>query len=474
MADNDGAGSVGDLVDSSVSLEESSVARTGWRQAGPWAYAVLVALWFFEFYAPHKFLTYYTSAARPLTWLPELMLWVCAIQWLRWPEPKRGYPAFTRYMLMLLLGTAVAYFLGNWGVARDLLRLMYQWYLLALVTLTFCSTLERARPIFSLYLGYFLWFALWGLVSLKTSPLGADVDPGARVIVFWHTSFDNRDAFGPLMVAGMAYSIYYLQATRPSRTRLQSMAIFASIGLCGLGFITSFGRGAFLGFLAVAASMWLRSRRKVAVLVGVLVAIGVLAMVAPSLMSRYVETMQSITGEGTQKGTGADRADLWGVAWREFLSSPIVGVGTENFGVGASRVLSADEATAGGYTRGKLWGRAVHSAPMQLLAEQGLLGAIIAILLIADFFRTNRRTREFANRSAEGAPDGTRPDVLVYVNGIALGVRAAFLGYLVSSIFYELLYSQMIWDIIILNRMLYFASGAYRAYEPSAQSPQAQ
>jgi hypothetical protein len=445
-------------------------SRRGWRHAGPRPYVLLVVLWFLYLFAPHKLIAYYIPAARPLSWLPELLLWVCAIQWLRWPIPKRGYPAFTRFMLLMIFGVGVAYALGNWGVARETVRFLYQYYLLGLITLTFCTTAERVRPILALYFGYFLWYGIWGLISLKLSPLDADINPGARVIVFWHPSFDNRDAFGPLMVAGLAYSIYYLQANRAIRTRAQTIAAASGILLCVFGFVTSFGRGAFLGFVATAVSMWLRSRRKIVALATVALAVGSFWFVAPQLATRYVASMRTITGEGMESGTGADRADLWSIAWREFRWSPIIGVGTNNYGIASQRVVSPEELTAHGYTQARLWGRSVHSAPMTILAEYGAVGALIALLLVVDFFRTNRRTRLSAaqtNGSGSDSGEGFPPG---YVNAIALGLHAVFLTFCVSGIFYELIYTPLFWQVIVLNRMLYFSSGACLAYEKNSMN----
>jgi O-antigen ligase len=464
-------------VTTDTATESGVNAPRRWRDAGPRPYALVVVLWFLYLYGPFKVIPYYVPPTRPLSWVPELLLWICAIQWLRSPAPRRSFPAYSRFMAVLVLGVGVAFALGNAGVARNLLRVEYQTYLLGLLTLSLCVTPATARPVLALYFGYFLWFGIWGLISLKTSPLGADVDPGARVIVPWHPDFDNRDAFGPLMVAGLAYCIYYWQANRAIGTPAKTAWAAASIGLCGLGFITSFGRGAFLGFLAAVISMWLRSRRKMAVLVGLAVATGAFAFAAPQLANRYLKSMQTITGEGMQQGTGADRADLWNVAWQEFLSSPIVGVGTANYGPGGQRVLHPEEQTAGGYTQGKLFERVPHSAPMRIIAEYGLVGAVTALLIVVDFFRTNRRTRIHAARQAQLA--GAQADPLGggqggyppgYVNAAALGLHAAFLSICVCSIFYELLYSPLIWNAIVLNRMLYFSSGADVSTQDSATS----
>ena len=151
----------------------------------PRVYELLVVLWFLELFAPQKLLQYFLPLARPVSWLPELLSWVCAIMWLRDSAPKRGFRD-TRFMVLLLFGTVVAYFHGQWGLGRTVDRLMYQPYLLGLVTLTVCDRPARARPILGMYFGYFVWFGRWGLISLKTSPLGASDDPAARVIVFWH------------------------------------------------------------------------------------------------------------------------------------------------------------------------------------------------------------------------------------------------------------------------------------------------
>ena len=450
---------------SAAGAAESGASRS-WRQAGPRVYVLLVVLWFLYLFAPAKLIQYFLPAARPLSWVNELLLWICAIMWLRARTPKRGFPAYTRFMALFLFGTAVALVHhGNWGLASAVDRWMYQWYLLGLITLTICDRPARARPIFGLYFGYFVWFGIWGLISLKTSPIGAVQDTSTRVIVFWHRDYDNRDAFGPLMVAGLAYSIYYLQANRTIRTRARTAWGYLSIGLCAIGFVTSFGRGAFLAFLAVGISMWLRSKRKLAVIFALLIAIGVATLSVPRLVDRYVETMQSITQQGTESGTGADRAALWSIAWREFLANPIFGMGTNNFGVGAATVLSPGEVTAGGYTAGRLWGRAVHSAPVTILAEYGLVGAIFAVLLIVDFFRTNRRTRMNVAKASSAElsqTDGFPPG---YVNAVALGLHAAFLAFCVSGIFYEIIYTPLFWTVIVLNRMLYFTSGASVPYE---------
>src|SRR6202000_959320 len=100
----------------------------------------------------------------------------------------------------------------------------------------------------------------------------------------------------------------------------------------------------------------------------------------------------------------------------------------------------------------------VHSAPVTIIAEYGLVGAIIALLLVVDFFRTNRRTRMHATKSTVSSQTDDYPPG--YVNAVALGLHAAFLTFCVSGIFYEIIYTPLFWTVVVLNRMLYFTSGA--------------
>ncbi len=273
------------------------------------------------------------------------------------------------------------------------------------------------------------------------------------------------------MVAGLAYSIYYYHATKETRKRAGVIWFALCMSLCAIGFVVSFGRGAFIGFLVTGASIWLRSRRRMAALVWTAAAIVAFAVLAPNLTSKYWASMQTITAEGTESGTGADRMGLWGVAWREFLWSPIVGVGTANYGLATQLVVNESEGDVGhGYTKGTLWGRSVHSTPMTILSEYGLLGVVVTLLLVVDFYRTNRRIRVRAEQAVARGLQRDSPLSPQYVRAIALGLHGAFLTFCVSGVMYEIIYTPLYWTVITLNRLLYLAYGADA--DDSAESKQ--
>jgi hypothetical protein len=422
-------------------------------------YRLVICLWFLFLFEPTRLITNYIPALRPLKWVPELLLCATCLRWFFSPARKRHIKWFTAFFGLTVLGTVIAKVMGNWGIARLIVRQIFQYYALGILTFSFCITPQRTSTILRLYFFSFLYYGIWGLISLKMAPMASDIDPGTRQIVFWHPHFENRDGFGPLMVMGFAFSFYIYKTMRG---RILKLLAIASVIFCIVGIIISFGRGVFLASIAVIVYVWLKTRRKLLTAIALVAIVFVFVKGAPELAHRYWATMQTISTEGTSGGTGLDRKILWGWAWREFLSSPIYGVGTGNFGIAIFRVVSYGEALAHGYTPGRLWGRALHCAPMTVLCEYGLMGAAVIWLLLADVLKTNRRTRKNATRFARPpGPDDSRYSLLFQpsaVIAVSDGLNAAFLAVLVCAFFYELLYTPLLWHLIIINRLLYLVS----------------
>jgi hypothetical protein len=422
-------------------------------------YRLAIFLWFLFLFEPARLITFYVPALRPIKWIPELLLYAACIRWFFSSAPKRYMKWFTAFFGVTIFGTVIAFVFGNWGIARLIVRQLFQYYALGILTLSFCATPLRTSKILRLYFFSFLYYAVWGLISLKMAPIESDIDPGARQIVFWHPYFDNRDGFGPLMVMGFAFSFYFYKALRG---RLMKLLATATAIFCITGIIISFGRGVFLAFIATIGYVWIKTKRKLVMAIALVVVVLVFMNAFPDIAHRYWATMQTISTEGTEGGTGLDRKILWGWAWREFLSSPIFGVGTGNFGIAVFRVVSYGEALEAGYTPGRLWGRALHCAPLTILSEYGLIGAAIMWFLFADVLKRNRQTRKNATRFANpsGASESRnnllfRPSAVVAVSN---GLNAAILAILVSSFLYELLIAPLFWHLIIINQLLYLVS----------------
>lgn len=416
---------------------------------------VLVS-WVLFLFEPARLVTHYVPFLGFMNWLPTLVILYALGLWVNCKGEKDLYKWLLVILLVNVFGTFIAFMDGNWGIARQINRQVFQFYVLGIGTLLFFNDAKKVGDLFLLYFMYILYFALWGIVGLKLDPLDAYSNPGSRPIVVWHPQLDNRDGFGPLMVMGIGYSFYYYRAVSSARLRKLSMVC---LGLCLAGVVISFGRGVFLAMASVIMFIWLKSKRKVA---GILLlgAFSVGMLVTSSILTPghdYWETMKTI-GEGTSTESGSDRMVLWGWAWEEFARNPFFGVGTGNFGIAVFRYAPLEEIMEHGYTEGRLWGRALHSVPMTILSENGLVGVLAFVLLTIDFLRTNRANRKASRGVGDGEPPNKRTQEIsrdrVNYHYLSLGLLACFVAYWVNGIFYEILYYPFLYSILVMNRLI--------------------
>ena len=425
-------------------------------RAEEFGYKMVFLIWFLYLFEPARLFAYYIPVLGSLKWLPTLFLVVAIFYWFNSSVKKYNYTAFTIFLALNLFGTVIAFVNdGNWGIARQINRQIFQFYMLGILTFSYFNDNEKINKLLYLYFLYILYFAIWGILSLKLSPID-HTDPGLRTIVPWHPWLDNRDGFGPLMVIGLAYCFYYYRAVESRRLKLLSLI---SLILCVAGIILSFGRAVFVAMAITIAFMWYQSKKKIYGMF-LLIAAAILIFFTISLISpdnRYWETMQTINN-GLSEGTGADRSVLWGWAWREFINYPIFGVGTGNFGIALVKLVPLDEALRHGYTEGRLWGRALHSAPFTILSEYGLVGTLAVVLLIIDFINTNRKNRNFSLALLKGVVSKTHDDRHSHAKTfyyISLALMACFLAFWVNGFFYEIIYTSFLWNLIVINRLLY-------------------
>jgi hypothetical protein len=428
-------------------IAEGKDNRTGYR--------LIMFVWFLFLFEPARLAAHYVPALFPLRWLPTALLLTAFAYWIAFARKKYHYGWFAAFVGVNLAGTAVAYFGGNWGIAREINRQILQFFFLGLITFSYVDNEKRIARLLAMYFWHILYFALWGLLSLKLEPIDPAIDPGVRKIVFWHPWLDNRDGFGALMVIGIAFSWHYLQAGAGLRKKA---AILSCLLLCFAGVVMSFGRGVFLATAVTAVFILFQSKKKIAGLLILAVSTAAMAGISSFISPEnlYWEKMSTIES-GMSAGTGADRKNLWSWAWREFLENPVLGVGTGNFGIAALEIVSEEEMIEAGYTRGRLWGRSLHCAPLTILCEYGLVGVSVFIFFVSDFIRTNRMSRRsLAARKKEEIPaEWSNPGLLFCFQS---GLAAAFVAFWVNGIFYEIIYAPFLWNIVVLSRLIHLRS----------------
>lgn len=427
------------------------------------AYKIVCILWLLFLFEPARLMSHYATYLNPLKWLPELLLYSSfVVLWIMNSADKAKekdiYPCYTALILLLLYGTVIAFILGNWGIARMVNRLMLSYYTLGLLTLYIVKNINHIRGIFLLYYLHLIFFAAWGAYSLEVNPITAYTNIAAREIIPWHQHYVNRDAFGPLMVLGLAFSCYY----GLNREYKVKAATWSSVLLFIIGIVLSHARATFFSMIAAISYIGLKSNKKLVGFATIILFSGLVIIISALIAgdTNYWDIMQSSFTEGMSSGTGQDRKFLWTWAWQIFLDYPIFGVGTGNAGIHLPNYVPEAEAIAHGYnTLGHLWARSLHNVPLTILVEYGLIGAIIFIYLIHDFIKTNRTCRYIAKSSGLSMKKEQNNKVQYvqtdYIYSMSMALMTCFIAYWINGIFYEILYTPFLWHILILNRILY-------------------
>jgi O-antigen ligase len=180
------------------------------------------------------------------------------------------------------------------------------------------------------------------------------------------------------------------------RQRAQRIALGAAFLLISVGFVGTQSRGGLIAFaIATLATFFLapRQRRLVA---GLLVAIFVLAIVLAAIRPSMLQRLTDLGG-----GTSG-RSDLWIVAWRVFISHPLVGVGAANFtSVEAHYTLAPGMLTHIQYIVEQP--HLVHNSYLQLLAETGIVGLLVYALAVGACLRAGLAAVRLFDQTARPA-----------------------------------------------------------------------
>jgi len=265
----------------------------------------------------------------------------------------------------------------------------------------------------------------------------------------------------------MAFATFFAQGARSKGARIG--ATLTAV-LCAIGIVAAVARGAALAAGLVLVVLWLRSHRKLAMFVGIVLVAGTMVVASYVFfpdgefwaeMTTIAEDLQAVgtteidsscvrTASKRACGSGRDRWDLWGAGWEVFLQSPLVGVGPGNFGAYAAENFRPGQASGFYSDPAHLYGRSLHNIYVQVLSEQGLAGVAIFLWILVDFVRRNRGLRtkgaiERWDEATKGCFD---------LRAISLGLEGALIGYLASGLFYDQLYTSSFYSLVGLNFVL--------------------
>ena len=172
---------------------------------------------------------------------------------------------------------------------------------------------------------------------------------------------DNEMGLALIMTVPL---LRYLQTTT-SRFWLRH-ALNAAMVLCALAAVGSQSRGAFLGIMAMAAFLWLKSRAKVSTaLIGVAAIVLVLAIMPQQWFDR-MNTIETYQRDGSAMG----RINAWHMAFNLAKARPLGG-GFEAFQSGMFALYAPEPDNV----------HDAHSIFFEVLGEQGFVGLALFLML---------------------------------------------------------------------------------------------
>ena len=243
-----------------------------------------------------------------------------------------------------------------------------------------------------------------------------------------------------------------LQASR----RWIRHALLAAMLLSGLSALGSHSRGALLAIAAMLAFMWLKSRRKLAGALALLVLVPVAIGFMPE---KWDERMRSIeTYEKDDSAMG--RINAWHMTFNLAQDRPLTGGGFEIY---TPEIFAR-------YAPNPTDLHAAHSIYFQMLGEHGFVGLCLFLLLWALVWRDaswiDRQSR--AREGWQWASDLAR---MVQVSLIGYGVGGAFLSLAYYDVPYNLI-AALLLTRVMLERHLRSADqpAAVSSLRPGAAS----
>lgn len=236
----------------------------------------------------------------------------------------------------------------------------------------------------------------------------------------------------------------YLQLNTEQRwIRLGLSAVMA---LTVLSVLASYSRGAFLAILAMGGFLLLKSRKKGAILVVLLIALPATLAIFPEKWFERIETI----AEYDQDASALGRINAWWFAYNVASERPVVGGG---YGAFNPDLFTRYAPVPDDY-------HDAHSIYFEVLGEHGFTGLALFLLLGWLSFRSASGTMSRAR---------DRPD-LRWAYDLAAMVQVAIIGYAVGGAFLGLAYFDLYYHLVaiaLLTRMLVERAPISSAAAPS-------
>jgi O-antigen ligase len=267
-------------------------------------------------------------------------------------------------------------------------------------------------------------FVTFAMRGFSYSAWGVTGSPG------W---FRNAGDFGIAMAIFVPLILSFILALQENWGRYKRWVFYFVAITAAVSILASSSRGAQLGIIATALWFVLKSKKAVkAILIAAVVGVIVYFSLSDEMLAEY----RDMGGDSTSE----NRLAHWAWGSDVFKNNPVIGVGYNNW------LVHCDFYNPNGvYAEGSR-GRCLlpHNTYVELLAEMGSVGMLFYLLIIFYMLKQNSKTRSLVREKEDN-----------FSFYISHGLDGALIAYLVSSVFYSVLFYPFLWINLSMTVVLY-------------------
>lgn len=395
----------------------------------------LFLLWVFYSFKPEWTIPGFKFIA-PVQTLIHLILLVYWVLYSKKQTDNQLTKYFFLFVILMIISSSLA---RNTGLPREIIISFLLLLIIYLVTITYANNGKRTFSLFSVFL----------LGNLFIAILGIKGGGSARGVAIFEDQNDLALAMNIIFPITIFLGI-------GEKEKIKKLFYFAISGIFLTTIVLSNSRGGFVGLIAVMLYIWFKLPiNKVKSTIIVLFIVVGLMLLAPKSFWSEMSTIQ----QGTQGGTASARIYYWKIAIREFVDHPIIGVGVRNYGAWLPDYVKPDDTLNDGrpipgITR--TWGRVSHSLYFTLLAELGVIGLILFILILFNFYKevrpiTQLQLPKYYIQNNISTDEYLLIQKLEKCRSLGLGLIGGMIGFLVSGAFLSVLYYPQFWILCTLG-----------------------
>lgn len=389
---------------------------------------ILIIYLFFEYARPSTFIPMINYLRPGIIIILLLIAILFKDGHLTDPEPLKKYPTKPFLLLIILMLIHIPIATNNYWA----LQIFKNTFFLFVIYLGIISYVDSSDKIQTFV---FAWIVINTLCALNGIINGGMI-PGSAFM-------GDENDFALVMNMTIPIAFFMFPAV-DSRNKKIFLAL--SIVLCSMGSVLSLSRGGFIGLVTVGFYCWIKSTKKVASAIIIVVLVLVAVSFAPPT---FLDEIKSITEENIESGTGHDRWYMWQRGWDMFLDNFFIGVGQGNYPYNVGN-YEPEDISVYWYSHA---GRVAHSLYITLISELGILGLILYYLMISSIYKgIGKRIstidyKQSSSRDNKLSQASIKPHISCYKSTVK-GMYGALCGYFVTGVFLSVLYYPHLYLVI--------------------------